>query len=272
MSSEFSNRYIASVFAVILLAFPVCAKATVFSWGIASYGSNTWVGGPPGHNASVSNSYANDASNGPGNDIKITVSQVNSGAGSDTWGIGPAVNTNLTPGGGSSLETETSTQANSTTYIKITISFIGYSAGVTGVSFTIYDVDLTTGQWIDQISSIQGTTPWSTTIGANPLVAVGGATYSVSGTATPLTQMATGISANTDANAHGNVNIVFGNVPVTEVSFLWSNQDPALGNQHIALSNITYTKAVAPEMNPGLVAVGMCALVVASRKFRFAGV
>jgi len=242
------------------------ASATVFSWGVSSYHSDTWAGGAPGRNGSKSNSYNNDSANGSGNDITVTVSQINSNRNTDTWGNGsPGVNTNLNPTGtGSSLYLNVTAEPNSTTYIKVTINFIGYAKGVTGVQFSIFDVDSTPGQFIDLISSIQGVALSGATIGANTVTPVDSPTYSVTGTG--IDQAIAGNSGNTDGANNGTVNINFGTQVVTEVSFMWSNQDAGLGNQWIALSNITYT--TTPEVHPALAAILACGAVIVSRKLR----
>jgi hypothetical protein len=148
--------------------------------------------------------------------------------------------------------------------IIVTIEF-NYSQDVTEVSFSIYDVDLTTGRWIDRISSFEAwsggvlqTTIFPTLTGssANMVNNAGTTDVEVIGTDTAVNSQGT-----------GNVLVDFGDAVFDEIRFTWTNEDPALLRQGIGLHNITYTPAPEPStvLTGGLL-VGLIGFQVLRRK------
>ena len=233
------------------------ARATILDW---DQGYGTWTASAPGIGSSASQSYNNDP-NRTGNDITVTLT--NNGG---NWGTGfPQVSTAYNGGTGQkTLGFNYATETTNSPDLTVTISFINYDYGVTGVNFQIFDVDYTAGTWIDQISNITALTKAGTTIGAST---VSGSTYNqVTGTGTGI--LVTGRTGNAGGNSNqGNVTINFGSAVVTQVSFQWSNIDAARGDQKIALYDINYRDA-APEVNSGFAAVLLCGLVVVYRSRR----
>ncbi|HEV2047073.1 MAG TPA: hypothetical protein VGQ95_10805 [Chthoniobacterales bacterium] len=61
----------------------------------------------------------------------------------------------------------------------------------------------------------------------------------------------------------GTIDISFAG-PITQFSFDWSNNDPALGAQAIALGPLTYT--VVPEMSAGWAVALLCSIAIAGRE------
>jgi hypothetical protein len=63
----------------------------------------------------------------------------------------------------------------------------------------------------------------------------------------------------------GSISITF-NGPITQFSFDWSNNDPGLGAQAIALGPLTYT--AVPEYDSACSVVATCLLAVLGNKVR----
>ena len=152
--------------------------------------------------------------------------------------------------------------ANQSQAITVTINFSAlYTQGVSNVSFTLFDVDLSSCAFQDQIRSIQalsidGTTliaPTITTSSANSL------------TGTGFNQVVNGISTNTDTGAtsgNGNVTISFGAAAIKQFSFTYGSGSTAPADpttQGISLHDITFTPV--PEINPSWSAALSCVAV-----------
>ena len=74
-------------------------------------------------------------------------------------------------------------------------------------------------------------------------------------------------TANNGTN-EGNVTFNFGATAITSFTFRWSNTDPGLGLQYIAISPITYTAVTLPEVGSTVGALSICALAVGMREIR----
>jgi hypothetical protein len=140
-------------------------------------------------------------------------------------------------------------------YVQTTVSFL---TPVTNLSFEIWDVDKNAGSYIDKISNIQALTDLGATVGADSVTSAVPGFNSISGAGLSTVVLGTATAANN--SNQGTIDIVF-NGPITQFSFQWSNNDPALGSQGIALGSLTYTPV--PEFEPaylvgviGLAAIG----------------
>jgi hypothetical protein len=215
---------------------------------------------------SLSQSFDIDPSNA-GNDITITISG-NTGDIDDSQGASPDDNTIITGGQGGTQESLylAANYGGTGRELVVTITFsAGYVYGVENVQFTIFDVDRDSGLWRDQIDQIDGTRNGVTASFAD-LTGTNFHDIFDSGTATARAR-GDGASENADpATDDANLNVVFNDAPVDEVSFRWTNQDSALDFQYIGLYDITYTPAV-PE--PATVVGGMLlGLFLAGYHFR----
>lgn len=262
------NRLLAVLCALGAL-WPVCARAVVFDWD-QSYA--TWTGtgvggvtlGPqvPTASNSASKVYNNDSAH-TGNDVTITLANA-----VGTWNtLYPAKSTAYDGGTNQNALTLGFTSETSTTQgLTVTIAF-NYTSGVSGVTFSIYDVDYSAGTWIDQIDHIWAVSSSGAIIGPS---SVTDSQYNyITGTGTNV--MVTGSGGNARSNqtteAYGNMTVNFGSNIVTQVSFRWKNIDAAMGDQKIALGDITYANA-APEVGPGFAAIAICGLVLIWHKVR----
>lgn len=236
------------------------ANAVTLDWDTAA-----WA------NGSLSNSYDVDPAV-VGNDITVTVSGstaqlvASNGAGSPPT---PAITVAL-EGGLSPVQKNLELAlnlTNQTQQVTISVSFSAlYIQGVQNVSFSIFDVDFSSGNFQDQLRSIvavssDGLTQIAPTITTS-------SSNSLSGTG--LTQVVTGIATSSDTgagSANGNVTISFGSNAIKSFSFVYGSGtnapvDPAF--QHIGLHDISFTPV--PELNPAW--LGGCSCLIVGFFFR----
>lgn len=240
------------------------AKATVFDW---DQGYATWTAGAPAVGATASQSYNSDTTNA-GNDVTVAITNnagnPSSGGGRFTWNGGyPQVSTNPLTGGNTPTQRalQLSISQGNSAGVSVTVTF-NYPAGVRNVSFSLWDIDNTPGQWIDQISNITAQTTSGTTIGPTSVVGSTANVVTGSGTGYVITGTASGNNAATD----GNATITFGSGAITSITFTWKNTDAALGQQFIALHDLTYTPV--PEVGTGMTALGVCGGVIGLHFYR----
>jgi hypothetical protein len=236
---------IAAASLAFLLAGPRVAHAVVLDWD-----SVTWAPG------SLINSY--DLYGDAANDItvKITSQQANIWAVDPTSGTQtPVVNQTLM-GGLSPVENSLMLAANLKTHSDATVqlSFTGQYPGAANVSFTIFDIDVTTNS--DIISGIYGVAPDGTHVAAT-ITNVGSA---VTLTGSGLTQTLTGNAASPDNSGNGNATISFGATVITDVFFTFSNTAGAPRYQDIALGDISFSPV--PEINPAAASAVSCLLAL----------
>ena len=172
-----------------------------------------------------------------------------------TGTLTPAISQTLT-GGLSPVQNSLMLAADLKTHSDVTVqlSFTGTHQLGQNVSFTIFDIDVTTNS--DIISGIYGVALDGSQV-APTITNVGSA---ITQTGSGLTAVLTGISASADNSSNGNVTISFGSAVLTDVFFLWSNNNGAPRYQDIAIGDITFTPV--PEINPAMTAVGSCFLAV----------
>ncbi len=120
-------------------------------------------------------------------------------------------------------------------YTQVTVSFL---TPVINLTFQIWDVDKVGGQFIDQIANIQALAAGGGTVGADSVTSQVAGYNSITGTGLSTVVLGTANASNT--TNQGTIDITF-NGPITQFSFQWSNNDPALGAQAIALGTLIYT-------------------------------
>jgi hypothetical protein len=230
---------------VFLLGGPRFAHALVLDWDTA-----TWTGG------SLNNSY--DLTGDAVNDITVTITSQNPGIFTNDPATGvqtPALNQSLT-GGLSPVENSLMIAANLHTNSNLTVqlSFAGQYGLATNVSFTIFDIDITTNS--DIISNIYGVAADGTLVAAT--ITNLGSTITPSGSV--LTQKLTGNAASANNSGNGNATISFGGVAITDVFFTFGNNAGAPFYQDIALGDISFTPV--PEINPAVASTMSCLLAL----------
>ena len=237
-----------SVFGALFLTFlgggASPAHALVLDWDAVA-----WV------NGSTNNSY--DLNGDAINDITVALTlqdQATWAADPATGTQTPAVNQSLT-GGLSPVQNALNLSANLKTQsdVWVHLSFTGAQPGAADVSFTIFDIDVTTNA--DIISTIVGIALDGTFVAAT-ITNVGSA---VTLTGTGWSQQLTGNAASPDSgpgSSNGNATISFGSTIITDVFFLFSNTAGTHRFQNIAIGDISFTPV--PEMNPAITAAASC--------------
>lgn len=246
--------YVGLALAFLLAGWTTPAKALVLDWdGVA------WTPG------SLSNSYN---LNGDGfNDITVAIASQNQNAFTTdptTGMMTPAINQTMT-GGLSPVQNSFMIAANLHTNSNLTVqfSFTGGTAGnlpgASNVSFSIFDIDVTTNS--DIINNIYGVAPDGSHVAAI-ITNVGSA---VTLTGTGLGQTLTGNVATANNSSNGNVTISFGSALITDVFFTFSNTAGAPRYQDIGIGDITFTPV--PEINPAISAAMSCLVATALTVF-----
>jgi hypothetical protein len=164
----------------------------------------------------------------------------------------PAVNQTLSGGlsqNSLNLSADLKTQSN----VTIRLSFTGAQPGAGNVSFTIFDIDVTTNS--DIIDAIYGVALDGTHVAAT-ITNVGSA---VIHTGLGLNQVLEGDVPSPDTglgSSNGNATISFGSTIITDVFFTFSNTSGAPRFQNIAMGDISFTPV--PEINPAMAAAASC--------------
>jgi hypothetical protein len=236
--------------ALFNLAPAVSNASVIFDWP-ASPG---WTAGSPTAGQTVTQSFT---SVNP-NDITVSVNNSGNGAQGMNFQAGyPQISANpLTDGlaGVNALQLYAINSQASGTFLKTTISF---ATPVASLSFQIWDVDAVAGQFVDKIANIQALAQGGGVVGADSVTSAvpGYNTITGSGLSTVILGTA---NANNSTN-QGAINIIF-NGPITQFSFEWSNNDPALGAQAIAIGSLTYSPV--PENNTAYLSAGCCLIAI----------
>jgi hypothetical protein len=140
-----------------------------------------------------------------------------------------------------------------------------YVGGVTNPSFQLWDVDASSGTFLDTIKNLQATTTTGTTIYPTLTPTAGFNQVTGSGASAVITGTN---NANNNTN-QGTVGVSFTGT-VTSISFQWSNGDSALLTQSIAISPITFTPvgAAFPEVGSATGALALCGGLLGAGRFR----
>jgi hypothetical protein len=238
---------------LLILAPAVTQASVIFDWPT----NPGWTAGTPTGGQTVTQSFTSVDPN------DITVAVNNSGAGPSGMNIAagyPQISRNPMTGGFPStnaLQLFASSSQSFGTYIETTVSF---ATPVINLSFQIWDVDALAGQYADKISNIQALAQGGGTVGPDSVTNTNNSINIIIGTG--LSTVALGVGSNNNNSNAGTINVTF-NGPVTQFSFDWSNNDPALGQQAIALGPLAYTPV--PEINFAYPGAGLCGAAILSR-------
>lgn len=225
------------------LSAPAAKAVVVLDWDAV-----TWNAGD------LTNSY--DVTGDGLTDVTVTITSRQA----NIWAIdptsasqAPVVNQSLT-GGVSPAENSLMLAANLKTQSDATIqlNFTGGQNGANNVSFTLFDIDITTNS--DIISNIYGVALDGTHIA--PTITNVGPTATLTGTG--LTQQLQGNAAAANNTGNGNATISFGSTIITDIFFTFSNTSGAPRYQDIGIGDISFTPV--PEINPAGTAAASCLL------------
>ena len=228
------------------------ASAVILDWDTAA-----WV------NGSTNNSFDIDP-NRPGNDVTVRLVGNNGAVFAPDITTSPQIQTpavaSVFQGGLAATERSLVVGLNltsNTQSVTLTLDFNQYPAGITNLTFRIFDVDYanTSGNtYQDMLTNIRGLSadgvtwiaPTITTSSANAL------------TGTGLGQIVTGTSSVVDTGAgsgNGNVTISFGSNAITRFEFTYGSgaafADPTF--QHVGFYDFSFTPV--PEINPAWTAM-----------------
>jgi hypothetical protein len=241
---------------VLLLILPgVSAQASVvFNWPSPP----GWTAGAPGPGQTKTQSFTSVNPN------DITVDLNNNGVlpvGASWQTNYPQINSTQSTGGFSgtnALQLYVTAQNSVTSYIRTTVTF---ATPVINLSFQLWDVDSLPGQFADEISNIQALAQGGGTVGATSVTSVTPGFNTIIGTGLATVVLGTANAANN--TNQGSINITFGG-PITQFSFDWSNTDPALGAQAIALGPLTYDPV--PEYDSACSVGATCLVAILGQK------
>jgi hypothetical protein len=246
------TMYFFLVVAAIFISTNGAVEASiVFNWP----DTPGWTAGAPAQGQTVTQQFTSVNPN------DISVSLENDGV--NIQATYPQINSNNETGGFTGVNalqlyiSSTPTFGNS---LKTTVSF---ASPVTNLSFQIWDVDASAGQFADKIVNLQGLAPDGTTV-----IGPSSVTSAVAGfntiTGTGLSTVITGTNPASNTTNQGTINVLFTG-PLTQFSFEWSNNDNGRGAQAIALGPLTYD--VVPESsNWALVSPAFCLAAIISEK------
>jgi hypothetical protein len=239
ISRHRTYRLFALALALLLVSWATPVRALVLDWdGV------TWNPG------SLNNSY--NVNGDAFNDITVAITSQNPGIFTNdptTGAITPTINQTMTGGlvpaqNSLMIAADLHTNSNLTVHLSFTGGTAGNVPGANNVSFTLFDIDVTTNA--DIISNIYGVAPDGTHVAAT--ISNLGSTVTLGGTG--LSQTLTGNAASANNSSNGNATISFGNALITDLYFTFGNTAGAPRYQDIGLGDITFTPV--PEINPAI--------------------
>jgi hypothetical protein len=252
-SMQFARRFF--LFSLLLPFLATGVQAITLDWDTV-----TWAPGTLSHSYDVDPAKA-------GNDITVSISG-DTGQFAPKGGSAIPAIMNIIEGGLSPVQNSLVLHldlANQSQSVTVSVNFSAlYTAGVTNVSFTLFDVDFASSAFQDQIRSIQALSIDGTTLIAPTITTSANNTLTGAG----LGQVVTGMINTNDTGAgsgDANVTISFGANAIKSFTFVYgsgSNAPADPTTQGIALHDITFLAAV-PEINPAWSAVGSCLVAAA---------
>jgi hypothetical protein len=250
---------LAATWVLSSLATP-SVSGLVLDWNSVSWSNASPINGP-GNNVTFSNSY--DLNGDSQTDITVAITAQNNSTFTNdptSGSLTPVINQSITggqPAGQSSLMIAGDLFTKSD--LTVQVSFFGGYPGANNVSFTIFDIDITTNS--DIISGIYGLAADGTHIAAT----VSNIGPAVTWTPGGLAQTLEGNAPATNNTSNGNVTLSFGSTIITSVFFTFSNTAGAPRYQDIALGDISFSPV--PEMNPAMAAGASCVAAFALTMF-----
>ena len=247
--STFPNRICVVAAACLVLAAvgrgPRAEAAVILDWDAV-----TWNPGDLNNSYDVTGDGQTDVT------VTITSAQANIWALDPTSGSqAPVVNQTLTggvlpPQNSLMLAANLHTKSDAT----IQLNFTGGQYGANNVSFTIFDIDVTTNA--DIISNIYGVALDGSHVAAT--ITNLGSTILLTGLG--LTQQLEGIVASPNNSGIGNATLSFGSTIITDIFFTFSNTAGAPRYQDIGIGDVSFTPV--PEINPAIASVVSCLFAV----------
>jgi hypothetical protein len=246
MRTSRSRIYVVAL-ALLLAGWTGTARAVVLDWN-----SVLWADGSKKNSYDLTGDGVTDIT------VELTAQNNNVWTTDPTGAMTPAVDEALTggmPAGDKSLVLAADLHTNSN--VTLHLSFTGGPGGLLGannVSFTLFDIDITTNR--DIIDNIYALAPDGSKVPATITNLGSAVTLSGSG----LTYELDGNAASPNNSSNGNATISFGSTLIYDVFLTFSNTAGAPRYQDIAIGDITFTPV--PEINPAISASVSCLLAI----------
>jgi hypothetical protein len=213
-----------------------------------------WTAGTPGQGQTATQSFT---SVNP-NDISVSIEN----DGVNIQGTYPQINSTNETGGLTNVNALQLYISSTPTFGNVLKTTVSFASPVTNLSFQIWDVDASAGQFVDKIANLQGLAPNSTIVGPDSVTSAVAGYNTITGTG--LSTVVLGTAAASNSTNQGTIDITFLG-SITQFSFEWSNNDNGRGAQAIALGPLTYD--VVPESNNwALVSSAFCLAAILSEK------
>lgn len=255
MHVSFRSKFLVGLLGSFLLS-QLTSSAVVFNWP----SSPGWTAGTPAAGQTVTQSFTSVTPN----DITVSINNNGSSAQGAQWVAGyPTIDSTSETGGFSgtnALQCYVNKQSAISSVITTTVTF---SNPVINLSFQIWDVDKVGGQFVDKISGIQALAQGGGVVGPDSVTSAVAGFNTITGSG--LATVVLGTATASDTSNQGTINITF-NGPITQFSFDWSNNDPKLGAQAIALGPLTYD--VVPEIDMTWISLAACGTIIGIESLR----
>jgi hypothetical protein len=229
------------------------AHAAMLDWS-----SSAWTAGAPLPGSTATQDLSVDNPN----DVTVAINNSGAGAQGVVWNAGsggfPQINATAHTGGLSGvngLQLLVSSSQVFGSYVTTTVSF---AVPVFNVSFQLWGVDAVPGQFADQITNLRAVLSGGGPVGPNLVTSAVSGFNTITGSGLGTVVLGTATADN--STNEGTIIVTFNGGAITQLSFDWANNDPALGADGIGLGSLSYTPT--PEVNPSWVATAIGILAV----------
>lgn len=217
-----------------------------------------WTAGAPAAGQTVTQTFAGTPN------VTISINNNGTAASGAIWSAGyPAINSTKTTGGytgQNALQLWSTSTASTSAFVRTTVAF---ASPVNNVSFQLWDVDKSAGQFVDTISSIKALSDTGTVQAASSVTGAVAGYTTITGSGLGI--VVNGAAAATNTTNQGTVNVSFTGW-ITQFSFDWSNSDAGLGAQAIGLGQIDFS--VVPEASALWPVLALLAAMVGAQQWR----
>lgn len=237
---------------VFCLTASVGQSSVVFNWP----NPPGWTAGTPGQGATVSQSFTSVNPN------DVTAQIQNNGV--NVQGTYPQINNTNETGGFANVNALQLYISSTPQFGNTLTTTISFASPVTNLTFQLWDVDASAGQFVDMITNLKALAPDGITVfGASSVTSAVPGFNTITGAGLSTVILGTAGASNT--TNQGTINITF-NQPLIQFSFDWSNNDNGRGAQAIAIGPMTYDPV--PEHDSALSVSATCLIAIVSEKVR----
>jgi hypothetical protein len=235
----------------VLTTSAATASVVTFDWP----NPPGWTAGTPTTGQTATQSFTSVSPN------DITVSIYNGGVNNQAGY--PAINSTNETGGFSGVNALQLYLSSTPTFGNVLKTTVTFASPVTNLSFQLWDVDASTGQFVDKIANLQALAQGGGTVGATSVTSAVAGYNTITGTG--LSTVITGTNPANNSTNQGTINVTFTGT-ITQFSFEWSNNDNGLGAQAIGLGPLTYD--TVPEYDWPFGGAAACLMAVLHERMR----